>query len=83
VNKVVDIKELREHLGEYVQSVKDGDTVTLVEGEEQVARLVPMKEPLVAQWPTKSLADWVPPPPLEKEIADKIMELFREDRNSR
>ena len=42
--KSVDVADLPEHLGEYLEAVQNGESITIVAGTRRLARLVPAEE---------------------------------------
>jgi antitoxin (DNA-binding transcriptional repressor) of toxin-antitoxin stability system len=85
MTKDVTLADLKEHLEEHLEEVRQGTTLRLVEaGGRPVAEMRPMlstQSGLTYTEPTASLKDLILPPPLETN-SDPVA-LLREDRDSR
>ncbi len=83
--KPVGIAELKSRLSEYVRAVRDGETVTVLDRNTPVAKIVPIhppglrvRKPAPGSLPLKRLPF---PPPLDLEL--DVMELLSEEREDR
>jgi prevent-host-death family protein len=64
VMKAVRIAELKARLSEHLKSVRKGRTLTVLDRDTPVARIVPYAaEPVEVRRATRRLRDLVPPPP--------------------
>lgn len=64
VMKRVRIAELKSRLSEHLRSVRKGRTLTVLDRDTPVARIVPYAaEPVDVRRATRRLRDLVPPPP--------------------
>ena len=82
--KAVGIAELRAHLSRYVHEVRKGETVTVLDRKEPVARIVPIvpgRRALKVLRATRPLRGVALPPPLPGEV-DSLAALL-EDRRGR
>ena len=62
--KGVGIAELKARLSEHLRSVRKGRTLTVLDRDTPVARIVPYAaEPVEVRRATRRLRDLVPPPP--------------------
>jgi prevent-host-death family protein len=80
--KPVGIAELKAHLSRYVHAVRKGETVTVLDRKEPVARIVPIvagRRALQTQRATRLLRDVALPPPLPGRI-DSLAALLEERR---
>jgi prevent-host-death family protein len=85
VMKPVGIAELKSRLSEYVRAVRDGATVTVLDRNTPVAKIVPIqppglrvRKPAPGSLPLKRL---LLPPPLDLKL--DVMELLSEERQDR
>lgn len=79
----VGVAELKARLSEYLRRVRRGETVTVLDRDTEIARIVPLEhgDPLSVRPPAGRAASLqaVPlPPPLELEVDP--LELLREER---
>lgn len=80
--KPVGIADLKAHLSRYVRAVRRGQTVTVLDRKEPVARLVPVgveRRALRTQRAVRSLREVALPPPLPGDV-DSLAALL-EDRH--
>lgn len=64
VMKAVRIAELKARLSEHLRSVRKGRTLTVLDRDTPVARIVPYAaDPVEVRRATRRLRDLVPPPP--------------------
>jgi len=62
--KGIGIAELKARLSEHLRSVRKGRTLTVLDRDTPVARIVPyVAEPVDVRRATRRLRDLVPPPP--------------------
>ncbi len=82
VMKKARIAELKAHLSDYLRAVRRGDTVTVMDRDTPVARIVPVRQPgLQVRKPSSSAPcpNRVPlPAPLELKL--DVVELLMEER---
>lgn len=85
VMKSVRIAELKSRLSEYLRAVRNGATVTVLDRNTPVAKIIPIQQPGLrirkpapGSPPPKSLS-W--PPPLDLKV--DIMDLLDEERRDR
>lgn len=82
--KTVRIAELKARLSEHLRYVKRGETVTILDRDTPIARIVPVQSPLLrirhAGRPGE-LAKLRLPPPLKLDV--DVVELLLEDRRKR
>ena len=83
----VDLKDLQEHLPEYLKKVKGGDTIDVRNEQQTIARIVPPERPAGLTWahratPGLRLQDFRRPANMPKLDFD-IVETLREDRDAR
>lgn len=83
MNDRVGVAELKARLSEYLRRVRRGETVTVLDRETEIARIVPLEDadPLSVRAPANRvarLADVPLPPPLGREV--DVLELLREER---
>ena len=81
----VGVAELKARLSEYLRRVRRGETITVLDRETEIARIVPLAgaDPLSVRSPSKGVAriqDVHLPPPLEIEV--DVLELLREERQA-
>ena len=80
--KTVGTAELKAHLSEHLQSVRRGETITVLDRREPIARIVPLLEPvgeLVVRPARGSLGDIPVPGPVGGP--DVLEDLLRERRD--
>jgi prevent-host-death family protein len=87
MNKAVRIAELKARLSEYLREVRRGRTLTILDRETPVARLVPYDAapPLIVRRPnpgTPPLGEVPMPPPLDLPV-DAVALLLEERRTGR
>lgn len=83
MNDRVGVAELKARLSEYLRRVRRGETVTVLDRETEIARIVPLEpaDPLSVRAPANRvarLADVPLPSPLGSEV--DVLELLREER---
>ncbi len=94
--RTVGVRELRQNLSRYLERVKDGETLTVTERGQEVARLVPSRpdvdpsylalaERYGATIPTKDLAQTIAnlPPLVHPAPAGTTDSILAEDRRER
>jgi antitoxin (DNA-binding transcriptional repressor) of toxin-antitoxin stability system len=88
MTKDISVQEMQEHFADHIEEVRRGVTLRLVDGDKFVAEISPAA-PRVTNTPDDmiyrhargSLADFVPPPPIESDV--NIVAVLRQDRDSR
>lgn len=82
VMKTVGVAELKARLSEYLRAVRRGDTVTVLDRETPIAKIVPVDAPgLRVRKPTgNSLQKVALPPPLDLKI--DVVDLLMEERQN-
>ena len=81
--KQVRIAELKSRLSEYLRAVRRGETITVLDRETPVARIVPVRERVSLR--IRKPAPGAPPPnrvplPRPLEIGTDVVELLLEER---
>ena len=81
----VGVAELKARLSEYLRRVRRGETITVLDRETEIARILPLADadPLSVRPPAKGVAriqDVSLPPPLGLEV--DVLELIREERQA-
>ncbi|MGB5674618.1 MAG: type II toxin-antitoxin system prevent-host-death family antitoxin [Gemmatimonadota bacterium] len=81
----VGVAELKARLSEYLRRVRRGETITVLDRETEIARILPLAgtDPLSVRSPSKGVArirDVPLPPPLEFEV--DVLELLRAERQA-
>jgi len=81
----VGVAELKARLSEYLRRVRRGETITVLDRETAIARIVPLadSDPLSVRAPSGSVTriqDVTLPPPLELDV--DVLELLREERQA-
>lgn len=84
VMKSVGTAELKAHLSEHLQSVRAGETITVLDRHQPIARLVPLTDPtgeLVVRPARGDLREIPVPPPLggPGDVVEQLL-LERQDR---
>jgi prevent-host-death family protein len=80
--KAVGIADLKAHLSEHLRSVRKGRTLTILDRERPVARIVPyMADPVEVRRATRRLEDLELPPPPAK--ATNSLTVLLDDRRRR
>jgi prevent-host-death family protein len=80
--KSVGIAELKARLSEYLRTVRQGGTITILDRDRPVARIVPVApEPLEIRRATRRLRD-LPQPPAPAKSTDSLAVLL-DDRRRR
>lgn len=78
----VPVSELESNLSDVLRRVKEGETVTVMDGETAVAQIVPPDdEPLIYRRATKNVMDIELLPRLETSV--DIVDLLIEERGDR
>jgi len=80
--KSIGTADLKAHLSEHLQSVRRGETITVLDRREPIARIVPLVETrgeLVVHPPKGSLHEIALPGPV-REPADVVEDLLDERR---
>jgi len=88
MTKDITVQELQEHFTDHIDEVRRGVTLRLVDGGTFVAEISPAPirrsktpEDMIYRHARGSLADFVPPPPIEADI--DVVAAIREDRDAR
>ena len=81
----VGVAELKARLSEYLRRVRRGETITVLDRETEIARIVPLADadPLSVRAPSGSVTriqDVLLPPTLELDV--DVLELLREERQA-
>ena len=75
------IAELKAHLSEYLRTVRRGETVTVLDRDTPVARIVPIRQPGLR---VRKPASGAPPPnrvvPQPSRLKLDVLELLLEER---
>ncbi len=80
--KTVGIAQLKARLSEHLKSVRKGRTLTVLDRDTPVARIIPYAaEPLEVRRATRRLRDLVPPPP--PSVATDSLAVLLDDRHRR
>jgi len=80
---VVGIAELKARLSEHLRAVRKGRTLTVLDRDTPVARIVPyVAEPVEVRRATRRLRDLPPPPPPPAAPTDSLAVLL-DDRRRR
>jgi antitoxin (DNA-binding transcriptional repressor) of toxin-antitoxin stability system len=75
----VALEELREHLDEIVDEVRQGTTIRVIEGGRELASIAPFTDvPVIARPATKRWSDIQLPPSADPEI--DVVKYLLEDR---
>lgn len=85
MNDRVGVAELKARLSEYLRRVRRGETITVLDRETEIARILPLAgaDPLSVRPPSDGAAriqDVPLPPPLAFEV--DVLELLREERQA-
>jgi prevent-host-death family protein len=84
MNDRVGVAELKAKLSEYLRRVRRGETITVLDRDTEIARILPLAgaDPLSVRSPERVLRiqDVPLPPPLELEV--DVLELLREERQA-
>jgi len=85
MNDRVGVAELKARLSEYLRRVRRGETITILDRETAIARILPLADadPLSVRSPAEGAArlqDVPLPPPLGREL--DVLELLREERQA-
>ena len=83
MNDRVGVAELKARLSEYLRRVRRGESITVLDRETEIARILPLEDadPLTVRSPSGAairIQDIPLPPPLDIEI--DVLELLREER---
>jgi antitoxin (DNA-binding transcriptional repressor) of toxin-antitoxin stability system len=88
MTKDISVQEMQEHFADHLQEVRQGVTLRLIDGDQFVAEISPKErrptstpEDMIYRHARGSMADFVPPPPIESDV--DIVAVLREDRDSR
>jgi antitoxin (DNA-binding transcriptional repressor) of toxin-antitoxin stability system len=88
MTKEITVQELQEHFADLFDEVRQGTTLRLIDGGKFVAEISPTEtrasnipEDMIYRRARGSLADFVPPPPIESDI--DVVAVLREDRDAR
>ncbi len=80
--KTVGIAQLKARLSEHLKSVRKGRTLTVLDRDTPVARIIPYAaEPLEVRRATRRLSDLVPPPP--PAVPTNSLAVLLDDRHRR
>lgn len=85
MNDRVGVAELKARLSEYLRRVRRGETITVLDRETEIARILPLEDadPLSVRPPSEGVAriqDVPLPPPLGLEV--DVLELLSEERQA-
>lgn len=85
MNDRVGVAELKARLSEYLRRVRRGETVTVLDRDTEIARIVPLadSDPLTVRSPLDDpprLQDVPLPPPIAPDV--DVLELLREERQA-
>jgi antitoxin (DNA-binding transcriptional repressor) of toxin-antitoxin stability system len=88
MTKDVTLQDMQDHFADHIGDVRRGVTLRLIEGDSLVAQVSPAEaahdktpDDMIFRPARGSLADFVPPPPIEADI--DVVALIREDRDAR
>ncbi|HEV7487017.1 MAG TPA: hypothetical protein VGQ65_15165 [Thermoanaerobaculia bacterium] len=88
MTKDISVQEMQEHFAHHIEEVRRGMTLRLIDGDNFVAEISPTArrvtntpEDMIYRHARGSMADFVPPPPIESDV--DIVAVLREDRDSR
>ncbi|HEV7572756.1 MAG TPA: hypothetical protein VGQ21_14755 [Thermoanaerobaculia bacterium] len=88
MTKDISVQEMQEHFADHMDEVRSGVTLRLIDGGKFVAEIAPLArratttpEDMIYRHARGSMADFVPPPPIESDV--DVVALLREDRDSR
>jgi antitoxin (DNA-binding transcriptional repressor) of toxin-antitoxin stability system len=88
MTKDITVQELQEHFADHIDEVRRGVTLRLIDGGKFVAEIAPTAtrasktpEDMIYRRARGSLADFVPPPPIESDV--DVVAVLREDRDTR
>jgi antitoxin (DNA-binding transcriptional repressor) of toxin-antitoxin stability system len=88
MTKDISVQEMQEHFADHIEEVRRGVTLRLIDGDTFVAEIAPLArratttpEDMIYRHARGSMADFVPPPPIESDV--DVVALLREDRDSR
>lgn len=80
----VGVAELKARLSEYLRRVRRGESITVLDRETEIARILPLEDadPLTVRSPGRAnrIQDVPLPPPLEPGI--DVLELLHEERQA-
>ena len=81
----VGVAELKARLSEYLRRVRRGETITVLDRDTAIARILPLADadPLSVRAPSEGVSgiqDVSLPPPLEFDV--DVLELLREERQA-
>ena len=81
MNDRVGVAELKARLSEYLRRVRRGESITVLDRETEIARILPLEDadPLSVRGPSADLAriqDVPLPPPLDSDV--DVLELLRD-----
>jgi prevent-host-death family protein len=85
MNDRVGVAQLKARLSEYLRRVRRGETITVLDRETEIARILPLEDadPLSVRSPSGSatrIQDIPLPPPLAAEV--DVLALLREERQA-
>ncbi len=85
MNDRVGVAELKARLSEYLRRVRRGESITVLDRETEIARILPLEDadPLTVRSPSggaNRIQDVTLPPPLEPGI--DVLELLHEERQA-
>ncbi len=88
MTKDISVQELQEHFADHMEQVRRGVTLRLIDEGKFVAEISPTEtrasnipEDMIYRRARGSLADFVPPPPIESDV--DVVAVLREDRDAR
>lgn len=88
MTKDISVQEMQEHFADHIEEVRQGVTLRLIDGDNFVAEISPTArrvtttpDDMIYRHARGSMADFVPPPPIESDV--DIVAVLREDRDSR
>jgi len=85
MNDRVGVAELKARLSEYLRRVRRGETITVLDRETEIARILPLAgaDPLSVRSPSEGadrIQDVPLPPPLGLDV--DVLDLLREERQA-
>lgn len=85
MNDRVGVAELKARLSEYLRRVRRGETITVLDRETEIARILPLEDadPLSVRTPSGGatrIQDVPLPPPLDSEV--DVLDLLRDERQA-
>jgi len=88
MTKDISVQEMQDHFADCIEEVRQGVTLRLIDDGNFVAEISPAArrvtntpEDMIYRHARGSMADFVPPPPIESDV--DVVAVLREDRDSR